>query len=74
MDNDFKLIDEFLSNFTPEVEGRSATLSPDLREKLEGLRNGSLDPETRREVSRELLSNPSAMDFLVSAVRGNETA
>ncbi len=72
MDPSLQIIDAFLRNFAPEVEGRSvATLTADLKEKLIQLRLGKLDAAGRREVSRVLLANPTAMAFLVSEVQAH---
>lgn len=74
MDPSLQVIDAFLRNFSPEVEGRSvATLTADLKEKLVQLRLGKLDAPGRREISRVLLANPAAMAFLVSEVQTHGT-
>lgn len=71
MDTTFQIIDEFLKNHAPEVAGRSAgTLTPELRDQLVRLGRGELSEPERQSVARELLANPAAMEFLVSAVRG----
>ncbi len=74
MDPTLQVIDAFLRNFSPEVEGRSAaSLTADLKEQLVRLRLGKLDAAERREVSRVLLANPSAMEFLVAEVQAHGT-
>jgi hypothetical protein len=74
MDPSLQVIDAFLRNFSPEVEGRSvSSLTADLKEKLLQLRLGKLDATGRREVSRILLSNPAAMEFLVAEVQAYGT-
>lgn len=72
MDPSLQVIDAFLKNFSPEVAGRSvAALTAELRSQLIQLRLGKLDAEGRREVSRVLLANPAAMEFLVAEVQEN---
>ena len=71
MDNSLKIIDIFMQNFSSEVEARSAAkLPPDLCERLKKLHAGQLEADDRRELSRELLSNPKAMEFLVNEING----
>jgi hypothetical protein len=72
MENEFPIIDEFLRNFTPEVEGRSVdSLTPELCDLLSKLGRGELDDDARKKVARELLANPAAMEFLVAEAKKN---
>jgi hypothetical protein len=60
------VIEVFLRHFGPEVTGREGgVVTPQLREMLERLTRGELDEASRRDVARELLTNPQAMDLLV---------
>lgn len=71
MDTSFLIIDKFLSNYGPEVEGRSAgILTPELREQLTKLGRGELGVAERQLIAKELLANPAAMEFLVAEVKG----
>ena len=71
MNDEFSILDKFLADFEPEVGGRSASaLTPQMEEKLTRLSEGSLPETERGDVSRELLSNQTAVDFLIARVKG----
>ncbi len=67
MKTDFQIIADFLSDFSPEIEGRSAEpLTARIQSQLIKLSEGTLDAAERREISKRLLSDPRALDFLLS--------
>ncbi len=67
MTNEIDILDRFLQEFSPEVGGRSSeTLTPAMESKLRLLSTGELPEGDRMEVSRELLSNQNAVNFLLS--------
>lgn len=71
MPNDIPIIDQFLLTFAAEVGGRSAELlSPELEGQLQKLSAGELPETERGEVCRQLLTNQSAVAFLLARVRG----
>lgn len=66
----FAELDRFLSNFAPEVSGRSTgTVTPELAGQIESFRSGDLDDESARELSRELLANRDALAHLASLLQ-----
>ncbi len=72
MPNDITIIDEFLLTFAAEVGGRSTeTLSPELEGQLQKLGAGKLPETERPEVCRQLLTNESAVSFLLAQVPAN---
>lgn len=73
MEKDIQIIEQFLRDFSPEVTGHSVEpLSPDLESKLLLMSKGKLPAADRREVSKLLVSNQKALDFLVAQL--NESA
>ena len=67
MTNEIDILDRFLQEFSPEVGGRSSeTLTPAMESKLRQLSTGELPEGERMEVSRELLTNQNAINFLLS--------
>ena len=67
MEKDVQLLEQFLRDFSPEVMGHSVEpLTPDLETKLLLMSKGKLEDDDRREVSKVLLSNQKALDFLVA--------
>ena len=71
MSDEFNILEKFLSDFEPEIGGRSASaLTPQMETKLTQLSEGALPEAERGEVSRELLSNQTAVEFLLARVRG----
>ena len=68
--NDFNILDQFLTRFSPEVGGRSAeALTPEMEAKLHQLGRGELPETERADVSRELLTNQTAVDFLLASIQ-----
>ncbi|MFP6873677.1 MAG: hypothetical protein VCA55_09205 [Verrucomicrobiales bacterium] len=71
MTNEIDVLDRFLQQFSPEVGGRSSeTLTPAMELKLKQLSTGKLPAGGRMEVSRELLTNQNAVNFLLSQIDG----
>jgi hypothetical protein len=67
MTNEIDILDRFLQEFSPEVGGRSSEiLPPAMESKLRQLSTGKLPEGDRMEVSRELLTNQNAVNFLLS--------
>ena len=67
MTNEIDILDRFLQEFSPEVGGRSSeALTPAMESKLRQLSTGELPEGERMEVSRELLTNQNAINFLLS--------
>ena len=70
MPDEINILDQFLQDFSPEVGGRSAeALTPEMESKLGQLSDGSLPEADRAEVSRELLTNQTAVDFLLERLK-----
>jgi len=71
MTNEIDILDRFLQQFSPEVGGRSSeTLTAEMEGKLRQLSAGDLPEQERRAVSRELLTNQNAVDFLLKQLDG----
>jgi hypothetical protein len=71
MTNEIDILDRFLQVFSPEVGGRSSeTLTPEMEMKLKQLSSGQLPEKERMEVSRELLTNQNAINFLLNQLDG----
>jgi len=71
MTNEIDILDRFLQVFSPEVGGRSSeTLTPEMELKLKQLSTGQLPDQERMEVSRELLTNQNAVNFLLNQLDG----
>jgi len=71
MNNEIDILDRFLQVFSPEVGGRSSeTLTPEMEMKLKQLSAGQLPDKERMEVSRELLTNQDAVNFLLNQLDG----
>ena len=71
MNNEIDILDRFLQVFSPEVGGRSSeTLTPEMEMKLKQLSAGQLPDKERMEVSRELLTNQNAVNFLLNQLDG----
>lgn len=69
--NDINIIDQFLQAFSPEVGGRSSdTLTAEVESQLQKLSSGQLTDPELTEISRELLVNDAAINFLLAQVRG----
>ena len=67
---DINILDQFLQTFSPEVVGRSCeTLTPEMEAKLAQFARGELPEGERVDVSRELLTNQAAVDFLLARVK-----
>ena len=61
----FKDISDFITAFAPEVSGKSTdAITPELHHKLTSLAAGDLNENEGRDVSREILSNESALQTL----------
>jgi hypothetical protein len=72
MPDNINIIDQFLLTFSPEVGGRSAgTLSQEMEGQLKKLSAGELPEAERIEIAQELLTNQSAINFLLAQVRGD---
>lgn len=67
--SDFSDIARFLGNFAPEVSGRAAPLSPELRERIAQFARGELADQARQDVAAEVLANPDAVEALATAIR-----
>ncbi|MCH2060106.1 MAG: hypothetical protein MK183_05725 [Verrucomicrobiales bacterium] len=71
MTNEIDILDRFLQQFSPEVGGRSSeALTSEMEGKLRQLSAGQLPEQERKEVSRELLTNQNAVDFLLKQLDG----
>ncbi|MCP4848373.1 MAG: hypothetical protein GY899_10555 [Verrucomicrobiaceae bacterium] len=71
MTNEIDILDRFLQTFSPEVGGRSSeTLTSEMETKLKQLSAGQLPDKERSEVSRELLTNQNAVNFLLNQLDG----
>ena len=69
---ELQIIETFIRDFSPEIGGRSAGgLTSDLKNKLVRLSRGILSPEERRAISKRLLNDQEAMDFLLELVNGS---
>lgn len=67
------LIDGFLDRFGLEVSGRDGNLvTPQLQRQIELLVAGDLDGECRRDLARDLLINPRAIELLIQIATGGE--
>ena len=67
---DFNILDQFLQSFSPEVGGRSSeALTSEMESKLDQLGRGELPEGDRADVSRELLTNQCAVDYLLAKVQ-----
>ena len=70
MKTDFQIISEFFNDFGPEVEGRSAeALTAQIQSQLVALSEGKLDADERRNISKRLLNDPKALDFLLARLQ-----
>ncbi len=66
----FAELDRFFSAFSPEVAGRSAdTVSSDMAARLDLLQAGKLNEDEIRDLSKELLSSPKALDQLATLLK-----
>lgn len=71
MTNEIDILDRFLQVFSPEVGGRSSeALTAEMEMKLKQLSAGQLPEKERLEVSRELLTNQNAVNFLLKQLDG----
>ncbi len=75
MNDIYKILEDFVSQFSPEVEGRCAeALDSSTRESLMKLCRGELDDNERQGVAQVLLRNPNAMEFLVGEISSKRGA
>ena len=66
----FAELDRFFSAFSPEVAGRSSdTPMAELETRIQRLQSGELSEDEIRDLSKELLSNPKALDHLASLLK-----
>jgi Holliday junction resolvasome RuvABC DNA-binding subunit len=71
MTNEIDILDRFLQQFSPEVGARtSEALTSEMEGKLRQLSAGQLPEQEHKEVSRELLTNQNAVDFLLKQLDG----
>lgn len=71
MDNNFQIIHKFLQEFSPEIGGRSTdVVTPDLETSLKSFAAGDIDESQLEDLSRELLSNETAMERLAALLKG----
>ncbi|MEM9480043.1 MAG: hypothetical protein AAGA58_10360 [Verrucomicrobiota bacterium] len=69
MNDSFNILDAFVSHFSPEVEGRRAeAIDSETRNALQRLCRGELSEAERQEAAKVLISNPTAMEFLLSEI------
>jgi len=65
MESDLQVINQFLSDFPYEVLARGTEeLDEEFREKLDMLASGKYPEEGRDDLSRDILVNPDALDYL----------
>jgi len=70
MTNDFEALTGFLNLFSPEVAGRDAAEpSPELKQKLERLAQGSMSAEERVELYEVLRDNPHFVEVLAARMK-----
>ena len=70
MNDDFKILLEFLEGDVPEAAGRSATTIPaDLREKLARFARGKCTEEERVEMKKLLQEQPNLIAALVTETK-----
>ena len=75
MNDIYKILEDFVSQFSPEVEGRCAeALDAPTKESLMKLCRGELDDTERQTVAQVLLRNPTAMEFLVTEISSRRGA
>ena len=70
MNDDFKILLEFLDRDVQEVGGRSAaTIPADLKEKIVRFANGKCTEEERVEIKKMLLEQPDLIPTLVAETK-----
>ena len=70
MNDDFKILLEFLDRDVREVGGRSAAIIPaDLKEKIARFANGKCTEEERVEMKKLLLEQPQLIPALVTETK-----
>ena len=67
--NDFSLIHEFLANFAPSVSGRSAPITPELKQRIAEFARGELSAEQRSAAAAEILQDGRAVELLAEEIR-----
>ena len=70
MNDDFKILLEFLDRDVQEVAGRSvATIPADLKEKIARFANGKCTEEERSEMKKLLQEQPNLIPTLVAETK-----
>jgi hypothetical protein len=70
VNDDFKILLEFLDRDVQEVGGRSAaTIPADLKEKIVRFANGKCTEEERVEIKKMLLEQPDLIPTLVAETK-----
>jgi len=71
--SELPVLQEFLENFPFDVAPRSnEDLSSEMKERLKALSAGMLAGEDLEGLSRDVLSNPDALDFLAELAKQNQ--
>ncbi|MEM0898187.1 MAG: hypothetical protein AAGJ79_15025 [Verrucomicrobiota bacterium] len=69
MNDSFQILDAFVAHFSPEVEGRRAeAIDAETKTSLQRLCRGELSESERQEAAKVLISNPTAMEFLLAEI------
>ena len=70
MNDDFHILFELLEGGAQEVSGRAAaSVSPELREKMERFAAGSCNEEEREQMKKLLREQPDLIPLLVTEIR-----
>ncbi|MEM6916855.1 MAG: hypothetical protein AAF491_09845 [Verrucomicrobiota bacterium] len=73
MENDLNIINQFLADFPYEVLARTgAELDEDFKARLEQLARGNFPEDERDNISRDILNNPLALDYLADLARARQ--
>lgn len=70
-DHTFKLLEDFMRSFAPEVSGRSTgEVNEEMKARIQRMAAGELTDDERAALAKEMLANPDAVEHLAHLLKG----